>query len=500
MSLNMYLGEVRSQTQSMNAVCTATIQGMEQAIQSIDAFAIDTVLQGQTYSSAKAYLVQTFRPLAQGIIYLCEELIRQNDAFPNEFQAKVASTDVIEQEIKEQIQEINQTIASIEAIEVLTPMPGVEAIVVVLVAMRKKLEEKLEHLYEFNYTSSNNYSTALQLAASIATGLAEVQSGKGFSPASGTFSTQGLNMEWTTSIQAIGEDRKRQADNLLNGSSIEEGAMCGPLNSEKKDESLLDKFKHGVEDIYEGALDFIQGAGSAVAEDYIGLTPPDNDKLESKATYQAGRFTGHVISTAGSIVEIFEGISVIGGANFLTFFAEVGSGGLASPIVIPLDIAATAAGASLFVHGGFVWNKSIQNTKDTLQKIQSSGGGKGASNRIPSYGKDSVPKGPYREVNGYPIKVKAGAQEKHIPDTPNYKQELANGKNKSIFYGDNKIAQELLDKFAGKGELLKNGRERVDFGEPIGKYYDRNTGEYYETTKGLIHYGKDGAHIVPSRP
>ncbi|GAB6419628.1 hypothetical protein bcgnr5372_19250 [Bacillus luti] len=37
MSLNMYLGEVQSQTQSMNAVCTATIQGMEQAIQSIDA-------------------------------------------------------------------------------------------------------------------------------------------------------------------------------------------------------------------------------------------------------------------------------------------------------------------------------------------------------------------------------------------------------------------------------------------------------------------------------
>ena len=378
----MYLGEVHAQTQSMNAVCTATIQAMEQAIQSIDTFAMDTVLQGQTYSSAKAYLVQTFRPLAQGIIYLCEELIRQNDAFPNDFQAKVASTDVIEQEIREQIQEINQTIASIEAIELLTPMPGVDAIVAVLVEMKKKLEEKLEHLYEFNYTSSNNYSTALQLAASITAGLAEVQSGKGFSPASGTFSTQGLNMEWTTSIQVIEEDRKRQADNLLNSSSIEEGAMCGPLNSEKKDESLLDTFKHGVEDIYEGALDFIQGAGSAVAEDYIGLTPPDNDKLESKATYQAGRFTGHVISTAGSIVEIFEGISVIGGANFLTFFAEVGSGGLASPIVLPLDAVATAAGVGAVVHGGLVWDKSIQNAKDSLQKFESSsssGVGKGAS-------------------------------------------------------------------------------------------------------------------------
>ncbi|MDF4766314.1 T7SS effector LXG polymorphic toxin, partial [Vibrio parahaemolyticus] len=101
MSLNMYLGEVQSQTQSMNAVCTATIQGMEQAIQSIDAFAIDTVLQGQTYSSAKSFFVQTFRPLAQGIIYLCEELIRQNNAFPSQFQSQVASTDVIEQEIRE---------------------------------------------------------------------------------------------------------------------------------------------------------------------------------------------------------------------------------------------------------------------------------------------------------------------------------------------------------------------------------------------------------------
>ncbi|MFC8766652.1 T7SS effector LXG polymorphic toxin [Bacillus cereus] len=215
MSLNMYLGEVQSQTQSMNAICNATIQSMEQAIQSIDAFAVDTVLQGQTYSSAKAYLVQTFRPLAHGIICLCEELIRQNEAFPNEFQAKVASTDVIEHEIRQQIQEINQSIASIEAIEVLTPMPGVDAIVTVLGAMRKKLEEKLEHLYEFNHSSSNNYSTALQLAASITAGLAEVQSGKGFSPVSGTFSTQGLNMDWVSSIQGIIEETARKNDQSI---------------------------------------------------------------------------------------------------------------------------------------------------------------------------------------------------------------------------------------------------------------------------------------------
>ncbi|HDR6312808.1 TPA: cytoplasmic protein [Bacillus cereus] len=249
MSLNMYLGEVQAQTQSMNAFCTATIQGMEQAIQSIDALTSDTVLQGQTYDSAKAFFAETFRPLAQGIIYLCEELIRQNDAFPNQFQSQVASTDVIEQEILEQIREIDRMIASTEALHQTMPISGMDAMVNLFAVMKRKLQEKLEHLYEFNYASSSNYDTALQLAASIAQGLAEVQSGKGFSPASGTFSTQGLNMEWVTSIQAITEDRKRQADN-----SIEEGAMCGKPKSdlEKAWDGLYDGAGKGVGDAWEG--------------------------------------------------------------------------------------------------------------------------------------------------------------------------------------------------------------------------------------------------------
>src|SRR5699024_5472631 len=121
-------------------------------------------------------------------------------------------------------------------------------------------------------------------------------------------------------------------------------------------------------------------------------------------------------------------------------------------------------------------------------------------NILPSYGKKSVPIGPYLEINGFPVKIKPGAQEKHIPNTPNYKQEIANRKNKSIFYGDNKIAQELLEEYAGKGTTVTKNKERVDFDQPIGKYYDRDTDKYLETTKGIIHYSKNGAHIVPSRP
>ena len=229
MSLNMYIGEVQAQTKSMNAFCIATIQGMEKAIGSIDVFAGDVMLQGKTYDSAKIFFVQTYRQLAQGIIYLCEELIRQNDAFPSDFQSEVASVDVIEHEILDQIQEINRTIASMEAIS--ENMPGMVAMLQIYPAMKRKLEEKLEHLYQFNESSSDNYSTALQLAASIAKGLSEVQSGKGFQAVSGTFSTQSLNMDWAKPIQVITEEKMRKAE-----------------EERIKDESLLDKFKDGVED------------------------------------------------------------------------------------------------------------------------------------------------------------------------------------------------------------------------------------------------------------
>ncbi|MDR4442299.1 hypothetical protein FO512_30330, partial [Bacillus cereus] len=94
---------------------------------------------------------------------------------------QVASTDVIEQEVLEQIREIDRMKTSMEAVNQAMPIPGMDAMVNLFIVMRQKLQEKLDHLYQFNQTSSNNYSTAIQLAASIAAGLAEVQSGKGFS-------------------------------------------------------------------------------------------------------------------------------------------------------------------------------------------------------------------------------------------------------------------------------------------------------------------------------
>ena len=48
--------------------------------------------------------------------------------------------------------------------------------------------------------------------------------------------------------------------------------------------------------------------------------------------------------------------------------------------------------------------------------------------------------------------------------------------------------------------MINGNKERVDFGQVIGQYIDSVTKEAVDTTAGIIHYGKKGAHIVPARP
>lgn len=88
------------------------------------------------------------------------------------------------------------------------------------------------------------------------------------------------------------------------------------------------------------------------------------------------------------------------------------------------------------------------------------------------------------------IYLNYGRQGKHWEWHNNYKQ----GKSKVTV--DPEKLQELVSKFKGR----KHGqREVVDFGEIIGQWF--HEGSYYETTRGKIHWGKDGGyHVVPAPP
>ena len=89
------------------------------------------------------------------------------------------------------------------------------------------------------------------------------------------------------------------------------------------------------------------------------------------------------------------------------------------------------------------------------------------------------------------------AQEKHFEGHNSY-----DGKRSKLTANPRELAKQ-----AGSGQQVGNVprgtpgfQERVDFGKVIGKYVDPTTGIASDTTKGIIHYGGKGIHIVPARP
>lgn len=110
---------------------------------------------------------------------------------------------------------------------------------------------------------------------------------------------------------------------------------------------------------------------------------------------------------------------------------------------------------------------------------------------VVTYAKDGT-----KLVNGFPAKVHEGKQGKHIPGHKNYQP------GKSTLSITVSEADELIKEKGGTGKLVapNSNKERVDFGIQIGTYKNHKTGEALPTTKGIIHYSKTGAHIVPSNP
>lgn len=102
----------------------------------------------------------------------------------------------------------------------------------------------------------------------------------------------------------------------------------------------------------------------------------------------------------------------------------------------------------------------------------------------------------FSSVCGYTTKLNNGAQGKHIPSHNNYDKNA----NKSIFKGSLKDAQELISKFAGTGKRISENKESVDFKKTIGVWINKNGNQRLKTTRGIIHYGRKGAHIVPAHP
>ena len=91
--------------------------------------------------------------------------------------------------------------------------------------------------------------------------------------------------------------------------------------------------------------------------------------------------------------------------------------------------------------------------------------------------------------------INIAKQNKHIVSSSNFI------KGRSILTSS---PQELLKQFhqakIKRFRVINKDKVIVDFGHPIGEYWGENATIGVPTTKGIIISGKNGAHIVPSRP
>ncbi|WP_437342018.1 polymorphic toxin type 50 domain-containing protein [Ewingella docleensis] len=101
------------------------------------------------------------------------------------------------------------------------------------------------------------------------------------------------------------------------------------------------------------------------------------------------------------------------------------------------------------------------------------------------------------------VSINQGQQNKHIPGTNEYKIASDAGLNKSTIT----VSSEVLLQKVGSGQQVGNvaigipgSKERINYGQVIGNYIDPQTGISTPTTNGIVHYGKNGVHIVPARP
>ncbi|MEX6210334.1 polymorphic toxin type 50 domain-containing protein [Providencia rettgeri] len=149
--------------------------------------------------------------------------------------------------------------------------------------------------------------------------------------------------------------------------------------------------------------------------------------------------------------------------------------------------------------------------KEGLDKIGVAGVGKNTGITVISTAikgnkgtNETSPKGNQSsESSSNQLTINKGQQNKHIVGTNEHKISLNANQNKSIIT----VLPEALLPNLGKGEQVgkipvgqPGSKERINYGKIIGNYTDPETGKSQPTTNGIVHYGKNGVHIVPSRP
>ncbi len=104
----------------------------------------------------------------------------------------------------------------------------------------------------------------------------------------------------------------------------------------------------------------------------------------------------------------------------------------------------------------------------------------------------------------FPTKLDKEKQGRHVIGNPAYEKRIANGEFPSYITVNKMKIQEIINSksLTGKVQKLKDGQyqELITADENFGVFCSLVTHEKIKTNRGVIHYSKDGTHLVPTYP
>ncbi|MFS7400183.1 T7SS effector LXG polymorphic toxin [Carnobacterium maltaromaticum] len=210
MSINMYVGEVRQQVQSINSNCQSTVATMEQIQQALSAIIIEPGLKGATYDSMKNYFNTVYMPVTKGFILVCERMIEANQQFLNRYLDQVDVNSLQESVLEERIRQYNRLSEMLDSI--VDPIGFNARMIDGLQDMRQETVRKLDALREYDYFSIQIFDELESQLATLEVGVTILSEGKAWNQSTGTFSTMELNLDWAGDINNSWKDHQKKKD------------------------------------------------------------------------------------------------------------------------------------------------------------------------------------------------------------------------------------------------------------------------------------------------
>ncbi|EOI02729.1 hypothetical protein UAY_00976 [Enterococcus moraviensis ATCC BAA-383] len=220
MSIDMYLGQARSQASSVKSACSQLAQGYTSLMQSNQQFMSAGELSSKGYDSAKEFFAAVIQPLVQGAEVGADMTAEACQKFVDQYTTEVDSIDLKSDDLERRIRQINTSILNMESINRGLPKlptgtnPLEQAnrrIIESLETTKRDLEKKLEKLMTFNGTSPAIFDGVNSFYSTLSQGLQQANSG--FNPATGTFSVpKGKALDWTKKVSSTYD--KREVDRI----------------------------------------------------------------------------------------------------------------------------------------------------------------------------------------------------------------------------------------------------------------------------------------------